>query len=79
MSSSILEKQHFRHALFFLFHQKRLLADRNPGKHDPSMQTCEQEEFKRVDFNVEDKQRSARPEQYDEQLRELVDEDPIQI
>jgi len=87
MLSFVPEKEHLRHALLFLFNQKkkaveshRLLVE-TYGEHAPSIRTCETwfRQFKSGDFNVKDSERSGRPQKCeDEQLQELLDDDPTQ-
>ncbi|KAL6258234.1 hypothetical protein P5V15_010163 [Pogonomyrmex californicus] len=87
MSSFVPEKEHLRHALLFLFNQKkkaveshRLLVE-TYSEHAPSIRTCETwfRQFKSGDFNVKDSERSGRPQKCeDEQLQELLDDDPTQ-
>ncbi|KAL6254751.1 hypothetical protein P5V15_014077 [Pogonomyrmex californicus] len=79
MSSFVPEKEHLRHALLFLFNQKkkaveshRLLVE-TYGEHAPSIRTCETwfRQFKSGDFNVKDSERSGRPQKCkDEQLQD---------
>ncbi|KAL6255560.1 hypothetical protein P5V15_013904 [Pogonomyrmex californicus] len=86
MSSFVPEKEHLRHALLFLFNQKkkaveshRLLVE--TYEHAPSIRTCETwfRQFKSGDFYVKDSERSGRPQKCeDEQLQELLDDDPTQ-
>ncbi|KAL6268023.1 hypothetical protein P5V15_001103 [Pogonomyrmex californicus] len=79
MSSFVPEKEHLRHALLFLFNQKkkaveshRLLVE-TYGEHAPSIRTCETwfRQFKSGNFNVKDSERSGRPQKCeDEQLQD---------
>lgn len=64
------EKEHLRHALIFLFHQKkkaveshRLLVE-TYGEYAPSIKTCETwfRQFKQGNFCVKDNARSGRPQ-----------------
>lgn len=87
MSNFVPEKEHLRHALLFLFHQKkkaveshRLLVE-TYGEHAPSIKTCETwfRKFKSGDFDLKDSKRSGRPKTFvDAELQELLDEDPTQ-
>lgn len=60
MSSFVPEKEHLRHALLFLFNQKKKAAESQRllvetyGEHAPSIRTCETwfRQFKSGDFNV---------------------------
>lgn len=87
MSSFVPEKEHLRHALLFLFNQKKKAAESQRllvetyGEHAPSIRTCETwfRQFKSGDFNVKDSERSGRSQKFeDEQLQELLDDDPTQ-
>nr|CCC86608.1 transposase [Tapinoma nigerrimum] len=87
MSSFVPENVHLRHALLFLFHQKKKAAESHRllvetyGEHAPTIRTCETwfRQFKCGDFNVQDKERPGRPKTFeDAELQELLDEDSTQ-
>ena len=87
MSTFVPENEHLRHALLFLFHQKKKAVESHRvlvetyGEHAPSIRTCETwfRQFKRGDFNVKDSARCGRPKKCDdEQLQALLDDDPTQ-
>lgn len=73
--------------IFFLFNQKKKASESHRllvetyGEHAPSIKTCETwfRQFKIGDFDVKDKERSGRRQKFDdEELQELLDEDPTQ-
>ena len=87
MSTFVPENEHLRHALLFLFHQKKKTVESHRvlvetyGEHAPSIRTCETwfRQFKRGDFNVKDSARCGRPKNCDdEQLQALLDDYPTQ-
>ena len=87
MSKFVPEKEHLRHALLFLFNQKKKAVESHRvlvetyGEHAPSIRTCETwfRQFKSGDFNVKDSARSGRPQKCEnEQLQVLLEDDPTQ-
>ena len=63
------ENEHSRHALLYLFHQKKKAAESNRllvetyGEHAPNLKACETwfRKFKSGDFDVKDSEPSDRP------------------
>lgn len=87
MSSFVPESVHLRHALLFLFNQKKKAAESHRllvetyGDHAPTIRTCETwfRQFKSGDFCVEDRERTGRPKTFeDAELQQLLDEDSAQ-
>jgi len=82
MSKFVPEKVHLRHALLFLFNQKKKTIESHRvlvetyGEHAPSIRTCETwfRQFKSGDFNVKDRPQKCE----NEQLQVLLEDDPTQ-
>lgn len=87
MSNYVPEKVVLRGSLITFFLLKKSAAESHRllgeayGEHTPSIKTCEYwfRRFKSGDFNVEDKERSGRPEKFEEtELQALLDENACQ-
>ncbi|CAK9820084.1 Mariner Mos1 transposase [Anthophora quadrimaculata] len=87
MSKFEPDKRHLREVLIFCFNCKKTAAEACRmlvaayGDCAPSDKTCREwfRRFKNGDFTVVDKQRSGRPQVFeDEDLKALVDEDPCE-
>ncbi|XP_067215882.1 uncharacterized protein [Linepithema humile] len=87
MSSFVPNKEHLRHSLLFLFHQKKKAAEAHRllvetyGEHAPVIRTCETwfRQFKSGDFDLKDNEHPDAVKRFeDEDLQVLLDEDPTQ-
>lgn len=87
MSTFVPTKRHLREALLLCFNLKKSPTDGYQmllevyGKHAPSRSTCEFwfRRFKNGDFDTEDKERSGRPEMFeDADLEAILDQDQCQ-
>jgi len=87
MEAFVPKKQHLREALLFCFNLKKTAAESHRllveayGEHALSEPSCREwfRRFKSGDFSVEDKERPGQPKKFeDEELEELVDQDPCQ-
>jgi len=86
MSSFVPEKEHLRHALLFLFNQKKKVVESyrllvETYEHAPSIRTCETwfRQFKSGDFDLKDNEHPGAAKRFeDEDLQVLLDEDPTQ-
>lgn len=87
MSSFVPNKEHLRHSLLFLFHQKKKAAEAHRllvetyGEHAPVIRTCETwfRQFKSGDFDLKDNEHPGAAKRFeDEDLQVLLDEDPTQ-
>lgn len=87
MSNFVPETEHLRHALLFLFNQKKKASESHRllvetyGEHSPSKATCERwfNRFKIGDFDLRNEERGRPPKKFEnEELQALLEEDCTQ-